>query len=599
METPAPTSKSTPKKSVENACKRRNCGQIFCTAFALALHMKEKHPDVYKCTQCSFSTKFVGNFKRHMTTHSDAHPYVCSTCESSFKTASDKGKHEKLFHSDQPRPNFTCTQCEYSTYNKGNLAAHELSHSEVRDFRCDQCESSFKTSSHLKKHVTQVHCNERPYKCTVEGCTYFGAKFPKDLATHLKFTHATDDIIPCTWEGCGRLFKTPTGLRVHLQTHTGERPHKCTQCDYSAKTAHDLNQHVLTHSSECKYKCDFPLCDFSAHQKSNYLRHFRSTHSEEAVRRQKVEEEKIARVLDAAAIEYRREAHIVFCEGGHEEEKKFARLDFTVEKANVIIIISVDEYQHNAYLLSCEQRRISSVCAAIRTANDFRPIVWVRYNPHTFRINGNITSVCGREQALVEYIRSVCARADGGHSYAPLSLVYMFYSCVRNPDGSLVPTISKHADFNTSLAECIIGAVVSGSSVTAKAAVTMRTAAVVRKYELLCRLCKKPFDAMYKLRCHESNAHGEDDGTQWKFKCPFAFCCGHFEKEVDFTEHLGNSHNLHGCGECGYFASTPANLKMHVRSVHQRINYRVCDECGVQCSSHEAFAKHVKTHETA
>src|SRR3989344_905920 len=124
METPAPKSK---RAKVEIVCKRRNCGKCFCTAEALALHMNETHPDIYKCTQCAFSTKLVGNFKRHMTKHSDARPFACSTCSTAFKTVSDKRKHETLFHSAE-RPNFTCTQCEYSTYTKSNLAAHELTH---------------------------------------------------------------------------------------------------------------------------------------------------------------------------------------------------------------------------------------------------------------------------------------------------------------------------------------------------------------------------------------------------------------------------------------------------------------------------------------
>lgn len=119
--------------------------------------------------------------------------------------------------------------------------------------------------------------------------------------------------------------------------HTGERPHVCDAegCNYKSKTASDLTEHKRTHLADRKYKCVFPLCDYASHQKGNLIHHEQVTHSEEAARRRKVEEIKVAKALDAAGISYNRETHIKFCDSGV-DGGKFARLDFTIQQADVI-----------------------------------------------------------------------------------------------------------------------------------------------------------------------------------------------------------------------------------------------------------------------
>ena len=52
-----------------------------------------------------------------------------------------------------------------------------------------------------------------------------------------------------------------------MLTHSGEKPYKCTQCDYASTQAGALNRHIKTHSllkpNQCKW------CDYSTIQWSN------------------------------------------------------------------------------------------------------------------------------------------------------------------------------------------------------------------------------------------------------------------------------------------------------------------------------------------
>ncbi|KAF8949806.1 Krueppel-like factor 5, partial [Entomortierella lignicola] len=50
---------------------------------------------------------------------------------------------------------------------------------------------------------------------------------------------------PCTFEGCHKSFTRAFNLRSHLNTHNGERPHKCPEagCEWDFVRRHDLDRH--------------------------------------------------------------------------------------------------------------------------------------------------------------------------------------------------------------------------------------------------------------------------------------------------------------------------------------------------------------------
>lgn len=56
-----------------------------------------------------------------------------------------------------------------------------------------------------------------------------------------------------TCEICNKEISSPSYMRVHMRTHTGEKPFKCYTCGRGFITSSKMNRHVLTHGNDGEY----------------------------------------------------------------------------------------------------------------------------------------------------------------------------------------------------------------------------------------------------------------------------------------------------------------------------------------------------------
>ena len=83
-----------------------------------------------------------------------------------------------------------------------------------------------------------------------------------------------------------------------MRKHTGERPYKCEQCDYTAIQMSDLRTHMRTHTREKPYKCK--QCNYAAAQTGNLTQHIMSKHGKKSELRGKRSPELAVDELEAS-----------------------------------------------------------------------------------------------------------------------------------------------------------------------------------------------------------------------------------------------------------------------------------------------------------
>ncbi|XP_024960641.1 transcription factor IIIA-like [Cynara cardunculus var. scolymus] len=212
-----------------------------------------------------------------------------------------------------------CEECGASFRKPAYLRQHMQSHSLERPFTCsvDDCNSSYRRKDHLTRHLLQHQ--GKLFVCPVENCN---SKFSiqGNMSRHVKEIHddsgsISDDVkdpkqYPCLEPGCGKVFKYPSKLRKHEDSHvrletieafcaepgcmkyfTNEQClkahlqscHQHINCEIcgSKQLRKNIKRHLRTHEevvSDQRIKCSFDGCDLTFSTGSNLRQHVKSAH---------------------------------------------------------------------------------------------------------------------------------------------------------------------------------------------------------------------------------------------------------------------------------------------------------------------------------
>ena len=142
---------------------------------------------------------------------------------------------------------------------------------------CKFCSSRFETRLDYVEHVRAIHPSEKSgpalnLRCEEPGCSDGGPfqSFNK-FRLHMESVHK---VLAFKCKECGNRFSSPTTLRLHRFTHSGEKPFLCDICGMKFKTRDQCSSHRKVHG-EKTLKCD--ICE-KTFKMRNVLYQHRASH---------------------------------------------------------------------------------------------------------------------------------------------------------------------------------------------------------------------------------------------------------------------------------------------------------------------------------
>ena len=150
----------------------------------------------------------------------------------------------KLFNKD-PIFAFHCPDCPAGFNDIWRLKRHITEvHLNIRPYVCKKCDESFKRNRNLRIHIDEMHSRHRPrYPCEKCGTVFQRAEY---LRRHMIAAHGKQKKHQCNV--CFKRFTQLTHLRTH-QKHIHEMPtlYTCDRCQASFRTRFELSLHKSEH----------------------------------------------------------------------------------------------------------------------------------------------------------------------------------------------------------------------------------------------------------------------------------------------------------------------------------------------------------------
>ncbi|XP_062711271.1 zinc finger protein 271 isoform X2 [Aedes albopictus] len=240
-------------------------------------HEEDHLEQRFACDDCDFLADDDKSLQEHRKQHEEK-LYACTICSKTFKLRQHLLIHshthvelqqERLEQTADAKPTYSCTKCTKVFINRGNLLNHAVEcHGNVKNFSCEICLKSFKYNVQLRIHM-RTHSGERPHTCEI---CHRGFSQLSNLRSHRK-VHSK--VKPYKCQLCLKSFTMLDNLTAHSLKCVKDK-YRCTLCAKSFAKEGNLISHLQCHSEgvvEKNFKCE--MCPKSFRNKEDWKRHVR------------------------------------------------------------------------------------------------------------------------------------------------------------------------------------------------------------------------------------------------------------------------------------------------------------------------------------
>ena len=218
--------------------------------YALKSHLRghaNLDKKIFKCETCLNVYPTAGRLKSHMDVHKSAKVLQCTKCEKMYKSRKYLLQHMRFKHGKAEKM-YKCNICGNNYVQPGSLYVHQRKHI-GGEFECATCGTIYDTVFKLRKHLSR-------HKGKYKECDICHKQFMGSMTMHLR-THSGEKPFKCTY--CQQQFSIGGNLRNHIKrVHLLSKINECEQCIICTKNIYvrHMESHMLFHSGSRPYQCN-------------------------------------------------------------------------------------------------------------------------------------------------------------------------------------------------------------------------------------------------------------------------------------------------------------------------------------------------------